>query len=148
MQVPVLKTCYRHTKMFIRSWLEYYGVAFHSSLTKQQESSLERCQAVCLRLILEESYISYSAALEMSGLKTLSSRRLDRCLQFSLKSIKHEQNKRMFPPNPNLGNDIHIRRTVSSKLCPNKLIQKQCNTLLPASIEQPLQREGLNTLIN
>ena len=109
MQVPVLKTCYRHTKMFIRSWLEYYGVAFHSSLTKQQESSLERCQAVCLRIILEESYISYSAALEMSGLKTLSSRRLDRCLQFSLKPIKHEQNKRMFPANPNLGNDIHIR---------------------------------------
>ena len=42
--------------------LEYCSVVFHSSLTKQQEAALERCQAVCLRVILQESYISYSAA--------------------------------------------------------------------------------------
>ena len=43
-----------HTyKMFIRSRLEYCTAAFHSALTKQQEASLERCQAVCLRIILQ-----------------------------------------------------------------------------------------------
>jgi hypothetical protein len=73
-----------HTyKVLIRSRLEYCGVAFHSSLTKQQEDSQEICQAVCLRIILQESYISYSSALEMCGLKILYLRRQDWCLQFS-----------------------------------------------------------------
>ena len=96
-------------EMYIRSCLEYCSVVFHSSLTKQQEAALERCQAVCLRVILQESYISYSAALEMTGLKTLHARRLERCLSFSLKSIKHDQNKRIFPPNQNLDNHIEAR---------------------------------------
>ena len=87
-------------KLFIRSRLEYCGVAFHSSLTKQQEDSLERCQAVCFRTIYQELYISYSAALEMCSLRTLFLRRQDCCLQFSLKSLRHDQNKRMFPANP------------------------------------------------
>ena len=89
-----------HTyKLFITSRLEYCGVAFHSTLTKQQEDSLERCQAVCLRAIYQESYISYSAALEMCSLRTMFLRRQDCCLQFSLKSLRHDQNKRMFPAN-------------------------------------------------
>ena len=45
-------------------------------------------------------YISYSAALEMCGLKTLSERRDKRCLDFSLKCIKHTKNIRIFPKNP------------------------------------------------
>ena len=52
----------------------------------------------------------------MCGLKTLFLRRQDRCLQFSLKSLKHEQNKRMFPVNPNLGNDIDIRNREQFKV--------------------------------
>merc|ERR1719319_1780863 len=46
-------------KLHIRSCLEYVVVAWHSSLSSQQESSIERCQSVCLRIILQESYISY-----------------------------------------------------------------------------------------
>ena len=91
------------------SRLEYCSVAFHSSLTKQQEASLERCQAVCLRVILQESYDSYKAALEKRGLTTLSSIRQARCLSFSLKTMKHEQNKQMFLLNPNLDKAVDIR---------------------------------------
>ena len=40
-------------KQFFRVVLEYCSVAWHSSLTKQQVHSLERVQAVCLRIILE-----------------------------------------------------------------------------------------------
>ena len=36
-------------------------------------------------------------------------RREERCLNYSLKSIKHNQNSRFFPLNPSLQNDIHIR---------------------------------------
>ena len=96
-------------KQFIRSKLEYCMVAMHSSMSQQQSSSLERCQAVSLRIILQENYVSYEAAMEMTGLETLSARRQKRCLDFSLKSIRHEQNKRFFPRNPNIENEMNIR---------------------------------------
>ena len=41
----------------------------------------------------------------MTGLETLYDRREARCLNFSVKSIKHPQNSRFFPLNPNLQND-------------------------------------------
>ena len=69
-------------KQFIRSKLEYCSVAFHSSLTLKQCKALERCQAVCLRIILQDSYESYESALILTGLKKLSTRRSDRCLDF------------------------------------------------------------------
>ena len=66
-------------------------------------------QAVALRIILNESYVSYSAACEMCGLDFLETRRLARCLQFSLKCIQHPQNARFFPLNPNLSGAQQVR---------------------------------------
>ena len=85
--------------LFIRSIIEYCSVVFHSSLTQAQEQKLERIQKTCLRVILGEMYISYEAALEMTGLQTLKDRREKRCLDFSLKCIKHPKNQRIFPRN-------------------------------------------------
>ena len=48
-------------------------------------------------------YVDYTAALEMTGLQTLSDRREHRCLLFSLKSIKHERNHKLFPLNKTAG---------------------------------------------
>ena len=93
-------------KLFIRSSLEYNSVAFHSSLSYQQEAALERCQSVCLKVILQDNYITYDAALEMTGLETLKSRREKRCLDFSLKCLKHSENKRIFPLNENSSNQV------------------------------------------
>ena len=84
-------------------------MAFHSSLSSQQEEALERCQSVSLKIILQESYVSYTAALEMTGLETLKTRREARCISFSLKSVKHENNKRMFPQNINANNTMEVR---------------------------------------
>ena len=96
-------------KQFIRGSLEYCSVAWSSSLTAQQSYSLERCQAVALKIILQESFVSYSAALEMSGLQTLEARRSSRSLDFSLKCTKHPENARFFPKNPNLDISIPVR---------------------------------------
>ena len=96
-------------KQFIRTVLEYCSVAFHSSLTVAQSDSLERCQAVALRIILQDNYESYESALLLTGLEKLSLRRTARCLDFSLKCIDHHQNKRFFPKNPNLGNGSDVR---------------------------------------
>ena len=83
-------------------------MAFHSSLTQNEIQSLERLQATCLKVILQENYVSYSSALEMTGLQTLYDRREERCLNYGLKSIKHPQNSRIFPLNPNLNNSKDI----------------------------------------
>ena len=49
-------------QLFIRSCAEYCSVAFHSSLTDAETKSLERLQSTCLKVILQDSYISYSNA--------------------------------------------------------------------------------------
>ena len=84
-------------KLHIRACLEYCGVAFHSSLSSQQAAALERCQAVCLRVIFVEMYVSYEAALEMAGLSKLADRRQEMCIDFAKKCIKHPSNHRFFP---------------------------------------------------
>ena len=57
--------------LFIRSIAEYCCVLFHSSLTVKQSNKLEIIQKTCLRVILGDMYVNYSAALEMTGLKSL-----------------------------------------------------------------------------
>ena len=103
-------------KQYIRTKLEYCSVVFHSSLTVQQSASLERCQAVCLRVILQENYVSHSAALEMTGLDSLADRRKARCLSFSLKCIKDTNNARFFPRNPNLDHTLEARKREEFKV--------------------------------
>ena len=94
--------------LFIRSVTEYCAVAFHSSLTKEQSDKLEGIQKTCLKVILGEMYVSYTAALEMCNLQTLYERRQKRCLDFAIKSVKHPRNKRLFPLNP-VSNDHFLR---------------------------------------
>ena len=100
--------------LFIRSITEYCGVAFHSSLTIEQSNKLEQIQKVCLKIILAEMYISYSTALEMTGLKLLSERRNDRCLDFARKCVKHPKNSRFFPLKT--PNDYSIRTSDKFKV--------------------------------
>ena len=85
--------------LFIRSVTEYCVAAFHSSLTQEQSDKIEKIQKTCLKVISDDSYINYSAALEMCGLETLFARRQKRCLDFALKCVKHERNRRLFPLN-------------------------------------------------
>ena len=69
--------------LFIRSVTEYCSVAFHSSLTIEQSEKIEQIQKTCLKVILGEMYVSYSAALEMTNLTKLSDRREKMCLDFA-----------------------------------------------------------------
>ena len=50
-----------------------------------------------LRVILGESHVSYSAALEMCNLRTLKERRDQRMLTFALRCLKNDFTKDMFP---------------------------------------------------
>ena len=86
--------------LFIRSVLEYSCVVWHSRLTCDQSMKIERVQKICLRIILAEMYVSYDAALEMSGLDSLESRREQRCLNFARKCLKNSKHMKLFPENP------------------------------------------------
>ena len=96
--------------LFIRSCTEYCSVVFHSSLTVQQSTDLERIQKTCLKVILGDMYVSYVAACEMTGLLTLSERREKRCLDFSLKCLKHPRHSSLFPLNPYYLSQQHEER--------------------------------------
>ena len=92
--------------LFIRSVTEYCAVSFHSSLTVQQSDKLEKIQKTCLKVIMGEDYSDYRTALDYFSLQTLSQRREKRCLDFSLKSIKHPRMRRLFPRNPNYTDNL------------------------------------------
>ena len=96
-------------ELFIRSCAEYCSVAFHSSLTLAESQSLERLQSTCLKVILQDNYIGYAPACEMSGLQTLFDRRQSRMLVFSKKCLEHPLNSRMFTYNEQYNVDPHIR---------------------------------------
>ena len=90
--------------LFIRSLTEYCSVVFHSSLTLSQITDIERIQKTSLKIILGDNFVSYPAALEMTGLDTLYTRRETRCLNFATKALKHPVHSKLFPPNKNNSN--------------------------------------------
>ena len=59
----------------IRSVLEYACPVWHPGLTKAQSKEIERVQKRCLRVIYPS--LTYSEALNISGLETLTARRDD-----------------------------------------------------------------------
>ena len=71
----------------VRSKLEQSAVVWHSSLTKKNESDLERVQKAALRIILRNQYQHYSHALSLLQMKSLKDRRDELCLKFAKKCL-------------------------------------------------------------
>ena len=84
---------------FIRSLLEQSCVVWHSSLTEEDSTKLERVQKVALRIILKENYLNYENALEKTGLENLKERREDLCMKFAQSCLKKPFTDSMFPLN-------------------------------------------------
>ena len=77
-------------KMFIRSKLEQSASVWHSSLSKCNESDLERVQKSALKVILRDEYKSYKDALKILNIESLFERRELLCLKFAKKCLKLE----------------------------------------------------------
>ena len=84
-------------KMFIRSVLEFSAVVWHSSLSQNNVSDIERKQKSALKVILKERYTDYKSALNELNLESLSKRREILCLRFANKSLKLQNFKNLFP---------------------------------------------------
>ena len=61
---------------------------WHSSLSQENIEDLEIVQKTAIKVILQERYQGYEAALAQLGLQTIESRREELCLNFALKCAK------------------------------------------------------------
>ena len=85
--------------LYVRSILEQSCQVWHSSLSLENFQDLERVQKNALRIILKDDYLSYSNALNATGLATLFERRSQLCLKFAQSCLKNDQMKKIFPLN-------------------------------------------------
>ena len=85
--------------LFIRSLLEQSATVWHSSLTEENISDLERVQKSAVKIILQERYKGYKKSLNILGIQTLSERRQQLCLSFAQKCVKNPKTSDMFPLN-------------------------------------------------
>ena len=83
--------------MYIRSILEQSCQVWHSSLTFDNLTDLERVQKNALRIILKEDYISYKNAFEQVSLESLVERREHLCLRFAKNVLKQKKLSICFP---------------------------------------------------
>ena len=101
--------------LFIRSLLEQSATVWHSSLSDENRTDLERVQKTAFKIILDSRYKSYEQALEILDLESLDERREQLCLNFARKSAKHPKFKHLFPPNDKLHN-MKTRKTEKFKV--------------------------------
>ena len=84
-------------KRSIRSILEQSCTIWHSSLTQENVTDLERIQKNALRNILQDKYTDYKTALEILNLETLEARRNKLMNRYSKQCLKLDQTKHLFP---------------------------------------------------
>ena len=85
--------------LFIRCMVEYCCVVWHSSITEEERTSIERVQKTALKIILKECYEDYSSALQLTGLESLNERRTQLSLKFAKKCLKNDNTSDLFPLN-------------------------------------------------
>ena len=85
--------------LFVRSLLKQSAIVWHSSLSEENKSDLERVQKTAFKIILGEKYKTYKHALNFLELESLNDRRKTLCLNFALKSSENPKTKHMFPMN-------------------------------------------------
>ena len=84
-------------KTFIRSKLEFSCTVWHSSLSKNNVTDIERVQKSAVKLILRDKYNGYKSALKLLNLESLFERRERLCLKFAKKCLKMDNFKKLFP---------------------------------------------------
>ena len=92
----------------IRPIVEYAAPVWNSGISKLQSSDIEKVQKVAMRIILQQSYKSYTNACEIFETETLSSRRESLCTKFAIKLYKSDRRWQFFDKPLNLKNTRYI----------------------------------------
>ena len=104
----------------IRPLVEHGAVIWSSGLTKSQSNELEKLQKVALRIILQDSYISYEVACTIFNILPLSYRRTELCTNFALKLYMSPRSSEFFTP---------ARKVAKTRSNQHLLVEeKKCNT--------------------
>jgi len=74
----------------VRSILEYAVPVWHAAISKKEASEIESIQKLAFRMILGQSYVSYTSACAVFSADTLIQRRQKICHKFAMKNIKSE----------------------------------------------------------
>ena len=101
--------------MYIRSLLEQSATVWHSRLTEENASDLERVQKSAMKVIFQEKFNGYQNCLNKLNLPTLVERREQLCLSFAQKCVKHPKTQELFPLNDKKHN-IKIRKSEKYKV--------------------------------
>ena len=83
-------------------------MVWHSMLTQDDESGLERVQKCAVKIILPDSQHNYQYNLTKLGLSTLKNRREQLCLNFAKKCLKNSKMKDLFYNNKSI-HEMKIR---------------------------------------
>ena len=106
----------------VRSMLELAVPAWHSGLTRQQSTDIERIQKISFKLILGDNYENYQQACKILSTKTLEQRRINLCLKFALKNAKSDNS--LFIKHTQKNNTRQKAYLVSKYLCRTKRFQR------------------------
>ena len=94
--------------LYVRSILEHSCVVWHSSLTEENSTDLERVQKAAVKIILGNNYEDYQEALIKIDLDTLEIRREELAHNFAINCVKSDKDnvKNMFPVRNHPKNNI------------------------------------------
>ena len=110
-------------KTFIRSRLEFSCELWHSSLSKTNETDIERVQKSALKVILKNKYKDYESALKLLDMESLYERRSNLCLKFAKKCLRIENFKKLFP-HKKTKHDMKKRNV--EKILINNIVTETC----------------------
>ncbi|KAI8483121.1 hypothetical protein Bbelb_391400 [Branchiostoma belcheri] len=97
---------------FVRPVLEYATPLWHPGLMSSQRGKIESIHVRATKIILGNTFHSYSAACEALQLQKLEDRRISLCLKFAQKLYNSEQYRHWFP---RLRGEISGRETRQNK---------------------------------
>ena len=127
---------------YVRSMLEQAFNLWHTSITKEQEQSLERVQKSALKIFLNNKYLSFSNACDTLNKVNLKSRRQQLFERFTAKNINHQKFKQLFKENNtkqcNLRNinEYEVKQATTKRLEKSTIIQMQKFANKQASVEK------------
>ena len=101
----------------VRSTLEFGPPIFHSGLTKEQSTKVEKVQNKPLVNILGSRHQNYETALQAYKLERLDARRLSLCYNFAVKCTNSPKHYSMFPTNPNYRQSMRSPKQFLERLC-------------------------------
>ena len=118
--------------LFLRSLLEQSATVWHSSLSLQNTTDIERVQKSACKWILGEKIENYQNALLQLDMLTFSEWREELCLNFAKRCIRNPKTRSMFPlktkeheMNTRKGEKYHVDHAVHERFRKSAIIHMQ-----------------------